>query len=226
MNNLKLYNKVTKLLRYVSDLHIEKGFNRYLKKTEKPYLLLGGDIGNPYKENYKEFLLSNSQFYDKVFIISGNHEYDYPNKIDDIELKIRDICSKKNNLFYLQKDVHTLCKKDKIILAGCTLWSPKPISKNIYHLEHIKWITNILEKNINNNYVIATHHAPHPLCINDYSKTPNYFVSDQTNIIKKSNMICWIYGHTHINRNIYIHNKWLLSNQYGSYKTPLYRYID
>ena len=67
---------INKLLQYVSDLHLEKGFKRNII-PKKPNLILGGDIGYVFKKSYEEFLLYKiSPNFEKVFILSGNHEYD------------------------------------------------------------------------------------------------------------------------------------------------------
>jgi len=213
-------NIIRKYFQYVSDLHLEKGFKRNIN-ARKPYLILGGDIGYSHQQSYKDFLLEVSTSFDKVFIISGNHEYDKTN-ISETEDKIRNICDMRNNLLYLQKDTHKIYKN--IYIAGCTFWSILPKSKKNNHLEHVNWLTNTLKSNPQNNYIVATHHCPLYECLNiKYDKTnPNYFASDQTDIIKLQNMLVWIYGHSHIHKDINVYGKWLISNQYGSYPEPLY----
>ena len=215
-------NIIRKHLQYISDLHLEKGFKRVIKPS-KPYLLLGGDIGYPEKENYKNFLLEMSSQFDKVFILTGNHEYDEINnyKHYEIEDRIKNICNMRNNLFYLQKDVHKL---EDIYIAGCTLWSSLPKSKTKYHLDHVKWLKNTLETNPEKKFIVATHHCPLYECLNiKYEQTKhNYFASNQSEIIKLKNMSAWIYGHSHIHKDINIYGKWIVSNQYGSYLDPLY----
>ena len=49
-------NKLTSLLQYVSDIHLERGFKRNIY-PKKPFILLGGDIGYPQENNYKELEL-------------------------------------------------------------------------------------------------------------------------------------------------------------------------
>lgn len=212
----KLYNKAISVLQYASDLHLEKGFNRYIKPS-KPYLLLGGDIGYPSQSSYGEFLLNTSSDFDKIFVIAGNHEYDLFDQSYTDQL-IKNICLKRNNIYFLQKNTHVLCEKNGIFIAGCTLWSKLPKSKYERHLEHVKWIKQTLENNLNNNYIIATHHAPLFASLNEISHISNYFASNQSDIIQIKNMLCWIHGHTHINKNINVYDKWILSNQYGSFE--------
>jgi predicted phosphodiesterase len=222
----RLFTKSNSLIQYVSDLHLEKGFKRNIN-PKKPYLLLGGDIGMPSSIEYKQFLFEMSNTFDKVFIISGNHEYDFCKNIDEVEQEINDICSAKNNLIYLQKNTHLLCEKNNLYIGGCTFWSKLPKSKFEYHQDHKKWIENLLSENIKNNYVIATHHCPLLQCLNKsfHNYVPNYFASDQTDLVKMNNLVCWIHGHSHINKNFSLYGKWILSNQYGSYKNPLYNYL-
>lgn len=221
----KLFGRANSLIQYVSDLHLEKGFKRNVN-PKKPYLLLGGDIGMPCSLEYKEFLFDMSNNFDKVFVLSGNHEYDFSNNIYEVEQEINDICSAKNNLIYLQKNTHLICKENNLYIGGCTFWSKLPKSKFEYHLEHKKWLENLLIENNKNNYVVATHHCPLLQCLNKsfQNYVPNYFATDQTDIVKMNNLVCWIHGHSHINKNFSVYGKWILSNQYGSYKKPLYNY--
>ena len=219
MSNLLL--KSIFRIQYVSDLHLEKNFNNRSIIAKKPYLILAGDVGYPFENNYKNFLLHMSYIFDKVFIISGNHEYDFLRKdenINDRDLLINNTCASRNNLFFLQEQTHTICEKDNISIAGCTLWSKLPKSKHEYHLKHKLWLENIIKNNPNNNYIVATHHAPLFECL------PSYFASDQKDIINNKNLLLWLHGHTHLNKNIIINGLNIVSNQYGSYEFPLRGY--
>ena len=77
-------------IKIVSDIHLE--FYPSYRKVKKLFTLfkrdddpkksgitrilgLLGDIGNPYRKSYQEFLLNVSKYYDYVLIIAGNHEY-------------------------------------------------------------------------------------------------------------------------------------------------------
>jgi hypothetical protein len=216
-----LLDKSLSLLYYVSDLHLERGFIRNIN-SNKPFLLLGGDIGYPSTLQYKNFLLDTSSNFDKVFVLSGNHEYDHYS-VEKTDYEIKNICNMRNNLFFLQKETHTLCEKDNIIIAGCTLWSKLPKTKINYHLEHVNWLRETI-KIKNNNYIIGTHHCPLFNCIFSHPnafKTSNYFVSDQSSLLKNNNIICWIHGHSHINKDFIFEGKAILSNQYGYSKEPL-----
>lgn len=222
----KLFLRFKSLTQYVSDVHLERGFVRNIK-PEKPFLILAGDIGHPFQKDYSNFLHYLSRQFDKVFVLSGNHEYDFSQSVEYVDSKIQDICSMRNNLFFVQKNTHVLCEENNLHLAGCTLWSKLPRSKAIYYEDHKRWLKNLLDKNSQNNYIVATHHCPLFECL-DKTKIinylPNYFASDQSEIIKKQNLVAWVHGHSHLNKNIYAHDKWILSNQYGYSKYALYGY--
>ena len=227
MNHLSRFMRnqyMTKLnskLQYVSDLHLEKGFKRVVK-AEKPYLLLGGDIGHV-NDNYKDFLHDVSNSFEKVFLISGNHEYDNSPNMQTVDEKIQNICESRNNLFFLQKKTHKI--DEKLHITGCTFWATLPASKYEYHIDHQKWLMNTLKDNPNKLYIVATHHAPLFECLNSIkNRVSNYFATDQSNIIRNKNLLCWIHGHTHINKEFEFQNRWILTNQYGSFEKPGYRY--
>ena len=137
----KTLPRIMSSIQYISDLHLERSFKRSIRAT-KPYLILAGDIGYPKEDSYKEFMLDMASSFDKVFIVSGNHEYDNskPSNYKEIDSRIEDICQMRNNLFFLQKKTYKLCTLDNISLAGCTMWSRKPVSKIQYHFDHVKWL--------------------------------------------------------------------------------------
>lgn len=223
MNRLIL--KSSSLLQIASDLHLEIGFKRIIK-PHKPFLILAGDIGYPSQTNYKDFMLDMSGMFDKVFILSGNHEFDTLKDRSDIsptELRIKNICEMRNNLFYLQKTEHTIDEQDNIVLAGCTLFSELPKTKNSYHLDHSIWLHKITEQNKSKNYIIATHHCPHVSLIKTKFRNfiPKYFTSDQSHIFRKDNVFMWIFGHTHDNVNILKDNTFFVTNQYGKFEHPI-----
>ena len=207
-------------VQYVSDLHLEKGFIRVIKPS-KPTLLLCGDIGCPRESSYKNFLLDMSDVFDNVLIVPGNHEYTMyqtPKEGDD---RIINICLMRKNLHFLQKKTFKI--DDNLNIAGCTFWSP---SKFNYHINHKIWLENMIETNPNNDYIVATHHAPLFQCINKkYRTNEHYFASDQSDMIKNNhNLKAWVHGHTHTNKDFMVYGKWILSNQYGSYDDPLFNF--
>ena len=227
LTRYNLFRKSLSLIQYVSDIHLEKGLSRNII-PRNPYLVLAGDIGYPNQESYKNFLLDMSNYFKKVFIVAGNHEYDIvkPSEIHRVDEQIENICSMRNNLFFLQKKSHVICKENNLLISGCTLWSKLPAIKYKYHLDQVKWLKNTLEDNPENNYIVATHHCPlfENLYIKNHGTIPNYFATDQSELLKMENVLLWIHGHNHLNRDINIHGKWIMSNQYGGYEKPLRGY--
>lgn len=210
------FRRTIELIQYASDLHLEKGFPRIIR-AQKPFLILLGDIGYIHTQIYKDFLYNVSNDFEKVFVLSGNHEYDKYKNIGIVEDKIRNICSKRNNLFYLQKETHEICNVENIHLIGCTLWSQLPKSKLMYHNEHVDYLKKTISSEKNKNFIVTTHHCPLYECIKLNKFRSNYFASNQQNFFDNENMICWIHGHSHINRDFIFKNKWVLSNQYGKF---------
>lgn len=122
------------MFQLISDCHLElvKDKAILLPRIEPraPWLVLAGDIGNPYKKNYSMFLETCSKGWDHVFAVAGNHEY-YSHSarrlMSEIDEKIRSVCSQFPNVTFLQKDVFYL--KDpgdpnkQIAVVGATLWT-------------------------------------------------------------------------------------------------------
>ena len=88
----------------ISDIHLEKRKyknNTILEHSVKANnLILAGDIGNPLKSNYKEYLKYCSDQHQKVFLITGNHEY-WHNSIEETDKLIQQICSPYKNIYFL-----------------------------------------------------------------------------------------------------------------------------
>ncbi len=177
-----------------SDLHIEFYKNTNIfnffdisKLNEPTSLILAGDIGYPYHQNYEIFIKQCSETFKNVIIITGNHEYYCGLPISLVDEKISDIVKNFNNVHFLQKNELII---DNIVILGCTLWTyiPDNISNIVSRLindyrkiiylengneyqydveynnnlnkEHIQWIFNNIEKYNNKKIIVITHHLP------------------------------------------------------------------
>ena len=142
-------------LQYISDIHLEFWKNKYPKiepiKSGKSYLTLLGDIGYPHSKNYEDFLKYHSELFVNIFIVSGNHEY-YTSKkkqyaMNEIEDKIRNVCSNFPNVIYLQKSSF---KVQNTLFLGCTFWTNLELCNNFKH--YMNDYNNIYIKNEDISY--------------------------------------------------------------------------
>ncbi len=204
----------------LSDLHLEMG-TYFTLKAKASYLLLAGDIGYPETQIFKDFMKQCSKKFEKVFYISGNHEYYQSNNntrsIKQIEDIIKEVCHNYDNVFYLQNDYYDL---DYIRIVGSTLWSEINEKEsltydfsNIYN-ENNKLVTTSDIINIHNSskeyiqtiietsdkpLLIITHHLPSYemiLPIYNLSESKSHFASNLEYLFQKP-IITWVCGHSH-----------------------------
>lgn len=220
-----------KKFQYISDIHLEYFGNRKIPNIipKCDTLLLLGDIGNPRINNYKIFLDDISKKFNKVFLISGNHEYwnllehNIKMNINEIDNLINDITFKYNNIIYLNNSKYLLDKTVNII--GCTLWSNIPNYKydecikvigdfeNIYY-NNKKITPNMINKmhNISKKYIIdnidknkiniiLTHHCPSYKFLHKkfMNNKYNYAFVSELDYIIKPPIKVWLSGHSHGN---------------------------
>lgn len=163
--NEKSFEVETLSLYLISDIHLEYLKNptnliKLFKRDEKDngVLLIAGDLGNPYHDYYREFLVEMSKCYLKVFFVTGNHEYyQKNNKIHDLydyfELEKRptidDVNEHINNLIKGLDNVHFLNNNSVIYrgikFIGCTLWTESD-KEAIYFMNDYKYINNFTPK--------------------------------------------------------------------------------
>lgn len=219
---------------YFSDVHLEF-YNENLNKisrlfdvhnTQAEFLLLAGDIGQPTKKSYAYLLGRLSPYFEKVFIIPGNHEY-YNSEMSmtSIENHCRQICSTlpHQNVTLLQNEYSTLFPN--LSVYGTTLWShiddkyakvvgdvindykciPQftPQVSNALHKKAVENLNDYIHNQSEDQKVIVmTHHMPSFDLIDDVYKTPFYqsmncaFASNIA-IRNDPRIVAWVYGHTH-----------------------------
>ncbi len=117
-------------IQYISDCHLEfYGDDIDVENFVTPcapYLAIIGDLGYPGEKNFYNFLLQCSKLYEKVFYVSGNHEYytcknmDLPT-MDELETTIDNICKSIPNVYRLNNSEYSL--SDDVVIFGMTLWS-------------------------------------------------------------------------------------------------------
>ena len=210
-------------IQYISDLHIDllhdEKIERLCRKivVKAPILVLGGDIGNPYKISYKNFLEKMNLKYEKIFVICGNHEY-YGNDIEDTKVMVRDICSTISNVVFLDNNTYIY---QGYTFLGSTLWSRimnknnrindtdaiKDLTVERYNDLHTECVTYVNEQLRLSpiKVVVITHHLPSYQLIDEKYLTHTiapygqWFASNLNNMMieHRDKISCWIYGHTH-----------------------------
>lgn len=139
--------------------------------------------------------------------------------MDEIDIKMRDICNTFDNIYYMNNDEFLL--DSNCVLLGTSLWSDIPIShqnsiktqindyNKIYikesynttitpkwiselHQTNVEWITNKLEVHKDKQVIILTHHLPTFKMIHPMYKGSdiNYaFCSDLDYLMEKNDNI-------------------------------------
>ncbi len=232
-------------IRYISDVHLEfynpnkmNKFVKLIKPGLDEVLILAGDIGNPYSENYDIFMNYVDNNFKKIFVIAGNHEFYKNNKtIEETNEYLMNYFKKFNNITFLN---NTIEKYEEKYFIGTILWSK--ITKTEYEINDTKMIKDLninvynnlnkscidfLEDSINKindeDIIIITHHLPSYDLIDKKYKIgsiDNYnewFYSDLNYIINenKNKIKCWFYGHTHAESQTNINNILFLCNPIG-----------
>lgn len=151
-----------RILRYVSDLHLElRPTINHVKlnplyqtpnksNNDQNYLALLGDIGNPYHNNLALFFDRVSPCYETIFYIPGNHEYYNLGSIhrskDAFDDELKSICSQYHNIIYMNNNIYEL---DDIKIIGSTLWTHISDDKSEYIMKAINDYHLIKDNDLN-----------------------------------------------------------------------------
>lgn len=140
-----------------SDLHIE--FYKSFPKIEPlcNILILAGDIGSIYHDQFERFFNYVSKNWKKTYYVLGNHEY-YSSKhcFYKTQKKYYDFFTKYDNVFLLDReksileienDNGAIIEKEKICILGCTLWS----HANNDSINYVNCFKNIKCYNVDKN---------------------------------------------------------------------------
>ena len=228
-------------IRLLSDIHLELSthVNRLVKRlipnvsidsttrhtstTGPTILVLAGDIGNPFTDNYKMFLSKIARHYDHVFVVTGNHEYyqvDSDNShltMDEVNKFVALTAHSIPNVHFLNHDSFII---NKVRFLGCTLWtkSDPKLAKYMNDYNRIPWMTPALCQQLHDNdvawlcseldkdeiteeynkTVVITHHLPSYKIIADkYRGDPmnSFFATNLDDLVKKADI--WCCGHSH-----------------------------
>lgn len=200
-------------LQYISDIHLEHRTTLPHIAPKTKYLALIGDIGHPNKPLYSDFLRFTSKNWDKVLLVSGNHEYEQTRKYtkQDIDNMIMNLTNRYNNIYYLNNSTAML---DDHLVLGSTLWCNHPKNPKIVDEHNIclDWLKNELNNTSNNqNKIVLTHYLPSYKLIapqyqtSKYKPFQNRFATDLDYLIKHP-IQAWLCGHSHCQLQIYINN--------------------
>ena len=209
------------LFQYFSDVHLEHyksadraKFNEEIKPMA-PYLILAGDIGDPFSKEYEEFLTMLSPMYTYIFLISGNHEY-YNKDIDmeTIQTKIKNIPIP--NIIYLNNELFHIPETDITVFGGTFWTNVTPLVQTFImdyrmikgftieksrqlHLQARQALREALAAFQDKKFVVVSHHLPSYTLINSKYRGNPLNCAYATDVEEAANPIikAWVAGHTH-----------------------------
>lgn len=212
----------------ISDTHFErkKQFTRHPIKAK--HLVLAGDIGNPLKNTYNDYIQFCSDNYETVILIAGNHEYWY-NTIENTNYMINNITSKYKNVYFLNNNKLNLNINNKYIkIYGGTMWtsidkskfnelmsSDNRFIKNFSYDKRNELFIKAYNDIYHTNYdIIVTHHSPiKDVSHEKFKEIDHLFCNNIPHLLNNTKI--WICGHLH---SFNIHDKVLLNPMPNEYK--------
>ncbi len=241
----KLMDRNKMKLHVTSDLHLDhyadygKSILKYFDATSIDALIVAGDLMDGSHDRLSERTESIKklcELYPYVFMVMGNHDY-YGSSFKEVADQNKEYQEMFPNLVILEPGMNYIHEDTGLKIAGGTLWYPdsnvvQKLKGGWPDFRFIKYgKTQIFEDNIKfrshlNDLadtwkpdIVISHMVPTPLGIHSEYKDSEYncfFVSDETELIKKIQPKLWIFGHTHFPFDFKIGNTRLYCNP-GTY---------
>lgn len=220
-------------IQYCSDLHLEMNTNKeYLLQNpiipQGEVLILAGDITNSkYYDSprpiEKDFFKRLSKQFERVFIITGNHEFYRSWDVSVLEQPLlREIEANVfllNNQEIVYKDVafffttlwseidqldEAFVKKHMPDFGLITYHNTSLLVKhyNQLHKQALAFLASSMSKSNVHKKVVVSHHLPSIQCVHpDHigSRLGSAFATDLDDFILKHQPDYWVYGHSHRN---------------------------
>ena len=221
-------------IQIASDLHLEFSTNYFYVLEEGGFevagdiLLLAGDIFNyARKGRFEDFMEKFGSSYRKVIVIGGNHEW-YKST-----WKRAQAPKSEGNLVYLTNSTYEF---EGIRFIGSTMWSgaseasSKALNdyyvidgfnvseENKTHKRDVEFLQRELAKPYDGKTIVMTHHLPLWECIDaPFVGSPinDCFASDQSSIIRESEIDVWVHGHSHTFQDFTFHGTRVVRNPLG-----------
>lgn len=201
-------------LHYISDLHLERQSSSVLSRFRRknpsthPYsaLFIAGDLGQPHRPEFRDFLYQASDIWSNVFYVTGNHEYELAQcaaHMQDIDDQIDSITSKRDNIHVLRDG--RVVQWNEYTVIGCTLWTFtlyntwRQTERNSRHLFESEFLRRTIES-ATTPIIVMTHYLPsyslvHPYYMQRYSELDRW-ASASDHLLTKP-VKYWFAGHTH-----------------------------
>ncbi|MBI5218294.1 MAG: metallophosphoesterase [Bacteroidia bacterium] len=235
-------------IQYCSDLHLEFPENKKFLKNNPllprgDILLLAGDIV-PFKvmDQHNDFFDYISSNFKTIYWVPGNHEYyyfDLAKKQGSFNEKIRDNIFLVNNFALQVQDIKFIFSTLWTHISAKNQWTVQkrlsdfyvigfnnekliPIQYNKLHKDSLNFIKKELAVSKKEKKIVVTHHVP------TFMHYPVKYKGDLLNevfavelydLIEKSKIDYWIFGHHHENVAGFLIGKTkILTNQLGYVK--------
>lgn len=227
------------LFQLMSDMHLEIcDWDPMGYTAEAPNLMLAGDIGVPGSPRFVKFLTTVSAAHERVFVISGNHEF-YGLTVVEADMAMQVMCT-FCNVTFLNNSTFDL--PDGVRVVGTTLWSSVSVEQrsdvscfiadhrmisgwnvtrnNERHERDVTFLRSEITRARSDGVklVIMTHHAPlstgtgQPCHQN--SSLSSAFHTDLSTLMGPP-VSLWCFGHTHHCSSQVVNGTHVASNQRG-----------